>query len=715
MAAITAAVGGGNWTTGATWVGGVAPTAADDAFLTVASGNVTINSGAVARSLDCSTYVGTLTHSAGVSLALGDGTAGASNIALKLVSGMTYTKGNATTSAINFISTSGTQQTIDSGSKSLGNLTFNGAGSSYQLSAGLTIDSTALLTMTNGTLDTNNQTCSWGLFALGAGTKTLTLGSTTLTPTGSGTSWNVSTNSANFTLNSGTSDLIFNPTAAASPTPNFSNFTYYNVSCTKSAGGFTVTMANGATFNNFTQDNTVIGGGNRPLQITSGITININGVLTYIGNNDNVSRGYLQSGNNGSQTTIDLGTTGSVALTSIDLRDISFTGTAAPVSGTRLGDFNGNSGITFASPVTYYWIGNGGNMSDAAKYSTTSGGAAGSVIPLPHDTLVFDANSITSASQTIVNNMMRFTGIDFTNVTNNPIYNPRNPNGASNLINGSLILKSGMTVSATSASGGTIPHTFVGRGTHNLNFAGVDMLTSFIPTITAFDGTYTLQSDMTIASSRALNLNNGTFTANGYNLSVGLFGSSNSSVRTINMGTGNWSLTGTGTVWQLSTMTNLTFNSDTSTLKITDTSASTKTFAHGTSIIMYNLEITGGGTGAVIFGSNPTSWNDFYVTAGPKTLTFPIGAGSATTIRNNWNVTGSSGNLITIASATPGTLSYLSKSTGAVTSNYLSLQDSLAIGGATWYAGANSTNVSGNNGWQFSNQDVSKANFFNIG
>lgn len=43
----------------------------------------------------------------------------------------------------------------------------------------------------------------------------------------------------------------------------------------------------------------------------------------------------------------------------------------------------------------------------------------------------------------------------------------------------------------------------------------------------------------------------------------------------------------------------------------------------------------------------------------------------------------------------------LSKSSGIVSCDYLSLKDSVATGGATWYAGSHSTNVSGNSGWIF--------------
>src|SRR5215207_283203 len=139
MATRTAAAGGGNWSAGATWVGGVAPTAADDAVLNATSGNVTIDSTAcVCRSLNCTGYTGTLTMAASHTLTIGDATAGASNIALKLVPGMTFVPANGTSSVISFASTSATQQTIDSGGKTLGRVNIAGAGSSYILTSAMT-------------------------------------------------------------------------------------------------------------------------------------------------------------------------------------------------------------------------------------------------------------------------------------------------------------------------------------------------------------------------------------------------------------------------------------------------------------------------------------------------------------------------------------------------------------------------------------------------
>lgn len=80
------------------------------------------------------------------------------------------------------------------------------------------------------------------------------------------------------------------------------------------------------------------------------------------------------------------------------------------------------------------------------------------------------------------------------------------------------------------------------------------------------------------------------------------------------------------------------------------------------------------------------------------TITFEAGS---TTIVTDFTIQGVAGNLTTINSSVPGTQFTLSKSSGTVSTDYLIIQDSNATGGATWYAGANSTDAGNNNGWIF--------------
>jgi hypothetical protein len=54
-----------------------------------------------------------------------------------------------------------------------------------------------------------------------------------------------------------------------------------------------------------------------------------------------------------------------------------------------------------------------------------------------------------------------------------------------------------------------------------------------------------------------------------------------------------------------------------------------------------------------------------------------------------------------ITSSTSGTAATISKSSGVVYGSALSIKDSNATGGATWYAGPTSVNVSNNTGWVF--------------
>ena len=65
MAIITISNTGGNWNDTATWIGGVVPTSADDVIATVLSGPLNLNTTAVAKSVDFTNYVNTLSLTSG--------------------------------------------------------------------------------------------------------------------------------------------------------------------------------------------------------------------------------------------------------------------------------------------------------------------------------------------------------------------------------------------------------------------------------------------------------------------------------------------------------------------------------------------------------------------------------------------------------------------------------------------------------------------------
>jgi hypothetical protein len=155
-----------------------------------------------------------------------------------------------------------------------------------------------------------------------------------------------------------------------------------------------------------------------------------------------------------------------------------------------------------------------------------------------------------------------------------------------------------------------------------------------------------------------------------------------------------FTLTGTGGVtfqslWSCSTCPTATF-------KLNNASATNKTFAGGGGSFG-TLWFTGAGTGAfIITGSN--AFGTLRADTPPHTIRFTPGT---TQTIDNWDISGTAGNLMTLESTAAGNTWVVSKATGSVSADYLSLQDSVAAGGICWAAGANSTNVSGNSGWTF--------------
>lgn len=353
-------------------------------------------------------------------------------------------------------------------------------------------------------------------------------------------------------------------------------------------------------------------------------------------------------------------------------------------------------GLAFpAFAIDHYWVGGGSSTNWSATVPTnwalTSGGAGGATVPSTGDKVFFDANSGAGTSTIDAGFTNVPSNIDFTGFVGTLA-------GSDNLAVAStsaFVFKfgSGMTQSWTGnlsiggASGGTFTLTSAGK-----SFGGS------VSGVSAFGNSITLQDALNLSG--ALSFGNTTglvFDANGFSITAGSMNISSSNTRTITLG-GNVTLTSTGNVWIATTTTNLTFNKNFANIKITDNSSSAKGFLGGG--LTYNDVWYAPGTGTGQFnisGANTyANFKDDGTVA--HTIRFPI---SVTQTFSAFTVTGNSGQLISLISSTSGTAATLSMPSGTVSSDFLSIKDSTATGGAAWYAGANSTDVSGNSGWIF--------------
>jgi hypothetical protein len=555
-------------------------------------------------------------------------------------------------------------QTITSAGKTFaGPITIDSYGGSVELADALDAG-TRTLTVTNGTFDTKNYNVTAGEFASSnSNVRAITLGSSTVTLS-SNTAFEMST-STNVTVNSGTSSIVLTST---NPQFRGGGNTFYDVSTTStSTGQITLTGVN--TFNNlsFTAPASA---GLRTCLCSSNQTIT--GTFTASGASP-VRRVFIVSSLLG--TTL-IYTVGTLAADDCDFRDITIAGTAAGSSPTRAGDCGGNSGITFPVPKTVYW-----NLAGAQNWSATAWapGSGGSPdinnFPLAQDTAVFDEAGSVTGTITIdqpwnigtFDASARTSAMTLTTSTNAP------------LVYGDWKFGTGVTSSSTT---GTI--TFAGRGTQTITSNGVAF--GCPVTINCVTGIVQLADALTLGSTRTLTLTSGTFDAVSYNVTIVAADlAPGSSVRTLKMGAGTWTLSGTGALWSSST-TNFNFYKGTANIVLSDTSTSTRTFAG--SGLSYNKFTIGGTTGTsttTISGNN-----QFTELASTKTVAHTIALGSTTQTFGKWTVTGTVGNVVTLTGT--GTSHILA---GACTDSI----DYLAMGSigfaatspGEFYAGANST------------------------
>jgi hypothetical protein len=264
----------------------------------------------------------------------------------------------------------------------------------------------------------------------------------------------------------------------------------------------------------------------------------------------------------------------------------------------------------------------------------------------------------------------------------------------SGFIYGNLTLSPTQTITASSNS-----TTFAATsGTKTITTNGVTIDRPL--TFNGVGGTWSLQDALTIGTTRSLSVLGGTFNTGNYNVVAGNFIGSGTSVRAINLGSSTITvLENTASTVTFNVTTNLIFNAGTSTFDLAGTGVSTKTF-NGGGLTFYKVKISGNSPTSMVFGN--TRIQEFSNTVTPLSITF--GNLSNPMYFDNFLISGTAGNLVTLQSTTPGTQFLLAKNTGGkVLVSFCSITDSAATPAGYWFAPTSQGNVDGGNntGWNF--------------
>ena len=591
-----------------------------------------------------------------------------------------WTNGSGTTisgtSTLTF--SGGTTQTITSAGRTFScGITVDTYGGTVQLADALNIG-TQTLTVTNGTFNTAGYAVTAGfLGSTNTNVRTISLGASTVTFTGNGGVISCAT-AVNLTLNAGTSTIIATGQSTNIQLANSTGLaqSLYNFSTTNTSNA-QITVDGPITFNNFTITSRNFG----ILPVIFSANQTINGTLTCAGASA-VRRIFLRSNTIGTPRTI---TAAAISATDCDFRDITLAGTAAGASPTRSGDCGGNTGITFPAPKTVYWNLGGGIQQPwtSTAWATSSGGTPDiNNFPLAQDTAIFDnAGAMPTSGQTaVLSSGFNIGTVNASARTSAGILQFSNGN-----IHGDLLLGTGITVAVIGGGNGLF---FVKNGTQTITSNGVQIGNDI--TVNNPLGYLQLADALSLQALNTLRLTAGTFDAVTYNVTTGLF--VNSSGTTLRMGTGTWTLSGVGTVWNASP-TNIFVG--TSTIVLSDTSTSARTLNGGGYL---NKVTIGGTTGISTLNINAAL--TIGELASTKTVAHTITfQASLTATVGKWSVTGTAGNVVTVNSSTAGTAFTLSIAGPANSGiDYLSIRDCTVAttSPGEFYVGANSTNVSGN-------------------
>jgi hypothetical protein len=672
------------------------------------------------------TTAGTVTFTASNTirdLTIGNNSFTLTNIAITIYGNLTISGTAPTlTAGVNtwtFGATSGTKTITTNGEILDFPITFNGIGGTWQLQDALTIGTSTSIavTHTNGTISLSSYTMTiYGSYtASGVTSKTLNYGTgkivlslagSTATTIWSGSSGLIHSGSGGVevvgsgTLNRTIATGYYNTPAS----PNFSILVTAGTITTSSCVFRDLYLSDNAY--TFAQSAQMVIYGSYTIAGTTP-TLSGGGLITFYGTG-NINTGgktligNIQFGNTiGSQYSAacvllsNVTTTGTFALQggSLNLSTFNFTCAGAmSVTGAITKSLSSSGGklITSIATASTAW-----NSSAATNFTTdgniivelTGGGATNKTVS---PGTLNEANAISFIFSNTAGTVTITSGSTIENLTLS--------NTAFTLANQPITIYGNLLIlgNTPTLTAGSSAWTFAATSAKTITTAG-----ETIPYPLVFNGvggSWTLQDALTVTNT--ITLTAGTLSAATYNMTAWGFSSSNSNTRTVNIGSGIFTLTSTlddgatETVWDATTATNLTV-----------TGSGSISFAYSTGASLF---IGGGASYPTINAAGPQlkiqDNNTFYNitnTISPTSVLFT--AGSTQTFTSDFDLNGASGNLVTIGSISSGSTFTLSKSSGTIGVSFCTISDSIATGGAIWNAYISNGNVdNGNNtGWIF--------------
>ena len=670
-----------NWSASSGGAGGVSvPTAADNVFFDV---NSNVGTGAFTVTMANSPRVCNDFTASGLD---GVMTLAGSGIDLNVSGSLTFQATNFTRTYSGFtgFNATTTGKTVTTNGVSFAGVNFNGVGGGWTLGSALTCTTFQVETGTIDTSASGNYAVTANFFSSNTfSVRTINLNASTITLSGSSAiNFAISTN---LTFNAGTSTINCSNASAGF---TGGGKTFYNVAFTSTAiATASITSAN--TFNNLSVTGPTATG---VANLTFAANQTISGALTTTGTAGN-RRVWFSSATYGIGFTLTVNSAAS--LTDADFRDIYVIGTAAPISGTRIGNRGNNSGITFDVAKNVYWNLAGANSwwVDNGWCSSSGGTPSTNNFPLPQDTAIFD-NSSAGTTITIPAVNPYISGVSFASRTTLYTFNIT----GSTICYGSITFASAITVGAASQI------TMTGGGIQTITSAGKTLNSLVVDT---YGGTVQLADALNIGS-QTLTVTNGTFTTAGFAVTCGAFSSSNSNVRAINLNGSTVTLSSIGTAWTMATSTNATLSAGTSTINITSNSGP---IFNGGGLTYYNVAFTSPNSTSAPSIAGANIFNNLSITGrttvGLTVLTFSADQ----TINGTFTVSAGSGATYRtmISSNTIGTPRTLTSAAESLTD--VDFRDIVVAGAGSPFTGTRLGDCGGNTNITF---DAPKTVYWNL-